>query len=613
MSSRIIYLRDNGEIMRNILLITGLLFSAQLFAVDADGSGRSEPIKSEANCKEEAKKITNAPPVSDQGQGSQYPGTSPFRNCDKLSRGWVRQIYGKNGNRRDEFKWQPYIEYACAEEGKCQGSKDYNDCRQLKIKQAVACESVLHSMSFYDRDWTDQEMITEQTGSKAAAPAAAAGQQAGAASVAASTSSIKCQSAGIETVDFIPCRKFQVQLDLIDAVQGIAYGTQQIVYQEKISDAQAKHATDENTATGALKATRDSLQMQQDMYQQRTVVDATKLAYLVSIYNEMPKSEEVIAKCERLVTKDGASMGLPAPIEKESCKAAVLAGRGGFALNMNGAQMDAMKAKLVQIAAQAGSSLLLSSLLGKRAKDVDNAIAKIDAFKPLDPYVVSEEDAASTFCKQNPGLAQCLTGGLERTFDQIGDNVITFGDGGAATNYAGANANPDGLSSGETSTTADGTSTKPMGSIISSAVQDNSIEDSNAAKVTTSGAGSKGSGGGGGGGGSAGGGGGGAPPGQQAGSSAVNLAKAPTYGGGSGSIAMMGGFGINKPKSDAKVEDNPFGKLFGKDNKAAGVVNFRDPASNKVGGKDDNLFDMITNRYKSVSADKRLIEYELAK
>ncbi len=612
MSSRIIYLRDNGEIMKNILLITGMLFSVQLFAADPPVSAE----KSEAVCKEEAKSkyALKASPVSEQGQGGQYPGTNSFRNCEKLSRGWIRQIYGKNGSRRDDFKWAPYIDYACAEAGKCPGSKDYEDCRKLEEKKAIACESVLHAMSFYDRDWSDQEMITEQSG-KAAAPAAGGQQQqqAGAASVAASTSSIKCQSAGIETVDFIPCRKFQVQLELIDAVQGIAYGTQQIVYQEKISDAQSKYVNEENTATGALKATRDSLKMQQDMYQQRTAVDATKLAYLVSVYNEVPKSDEVLAKCERLTSKDGDSMGLRAPIEKESCKAAVLAGRGGFALNMNGAQMDAMKAKLVQIAAQAGSSMLLSSLLGKRAKDVDNAIAKIDAFKPLDPYVVSEEDEASTFCKQNPGLAQCLTGGLERTFDQINDNVITFGDSGPATNYAGANGNTDGLGSGETSTTPDATSTKPMGSIISSAVQDNSIEDSNAAKVTTTGAGSKGGGGGGGGGGSAGGGGGGAPPTQGAGSAPVNLAKAPTYGGGSGSIAMMGGFGINKPKSDAKVEDNPFGKLFGKDNKGPGVVNFRDPASNKVGGKDDNLFDMITNRYKSVSADKRLIEYELAK
>jgi hypothetical protein len=57
---------------------------------------------------------------------------------------------------------------------------------------------------------------------------------------------------------------------------------------------------------------------------------------------------------------------------------------------------------------------------------------------------------------------------------------------------------------------------------------------------------------------------------------------------------------------------NPFGKLFGKDN-GKGDVNFRGLASQKVGGKNDNLFDMISKRYESVNADKRLMEYELKK
>ena len=389
----------------------------------------------------------------------------------------------------------------------------------------------------------------------------------------------------------------------------MAYGAQELVYREKISDAQTKHANDENAATGALKGTRDSLKMQQDMYQQRTAIDATKLAYLVSIYNEMPTSSEVTAKCDRLAGKP--IEGLSAPIEKEACVSAVRAGTGGFAVTMNGPQMDAMKAKLVSIAAQAGSSLLLANLMGKRAKDIDNAIAKIDDFKPLDPYVATEEDAATTFCKQNPGLPQCLTGGLERTFDQVSDNIITFSDSGPATNYAGNNPGIEGSGTGEGIGQTDNTPTNAMGSIVPAAIHDNSIEASKAAKVTSTGA--KSSGGGGGGGSAGGGGGSGGLPQSpaQGGVTAAVQGKTPTYTGGSGSISMMGGFGINKPKGEGKGEENPFGKLFGKE-KGSGVVNFRDIAS-KVGGKDDNLFEMITNRYKSVSADKRLIEYELTK
>jgi hypothetical protein len=99
----------------------------------------------------------------------------------------------------------------------------------------------------------------------------------------------------------------------------------------------------------------------------------------------------------------------------------------------------------------------------------------------------------------------------------------------------------------------------------------------------------------------------------QGGVAAAVQGKTPTYGGGSGSISVMGGFGINKKKADAADGENPFGKMFGKDApKGSGVVNFRDIAS-KVGGKGDNIFDMISKRYTSVAADKRLLEYELAK
>jgi hypothetical protein len=77
---------------------------------------------------------------------------------------------------------------------------------------------------------------------------------------------------------------------------------------------------------------------------------------------------------------------------------------------------------------------------------------------------------------------------------------------------------------------------------------------------------------------------------------------------------MMGGFGINKAKSGAKDEGNPFGKLFNKEGNKSGAIDFgRAPASQKVGTKTDNLFEMISKRYTNVSGEKRLIEYELTK
>jgi hypothetical protein len=216
----------------------------------------------------------------------------------------------------------------------------------------------------------------------------------------------------------------------------------------------------------------------------------------------------------------------------------------------------------------------------------------------------------------NPGQPQCLTEGLDRTFDTMNDNVITFGGGATGTSYGTSNS-VDGanITGGPVDTTVRKAS-GPVGSIIASAAQDNTMEKSSAATVSTSGTGESGGGGSGGGGSAGGGGGGGSAPAAAApgGPQPTVAGKVPSYNNGGSGFSIMGGFGINKKKGEGKSEDNPFGKLFGKDGgKTDGVLNFRDLASQKVGGKGDNLFDMISKRYSTVNADKRLIEYELTK
>ena len=75
---------------------------------------------------------------------------------------------------------------------------------------------------------------------------------------------------------------------------------------------------------------------------------------------------------------------------------------------------------------------------------------------------------------------------------------------------------------------------------------------------------------------------------------------------------MMGGYGM-KGKTAAKDDANPFGKLFNKDGRSGAIDFGRSPASQKVGSKNDNLFEMISKRYTTVNTDKRLIEYEIMK
>ena len=594
--------------MKTILVTLLLLSSFNLYAAEA---AKTEPHPV-GECQGDLDEGTvPATPSARKSDKAQYPGTDALGTCEEMSRGNIAKLYSatnKGVRTGGNFDWDKYMKRYCCKNSKTE--EKYNNCRADAKKEAMACESVAYLISAYGRDWTNQEQIAAATNSdnNQQAQKGATAQQV----VANTSSGITCRSMGIETLDYDACRKFQVQLGLLDGAQQVGYATQELVYKDKIMDSQTKYSADENAATGALKAQGESLKMQQDMFNQRTAVDGAKLAYLYSIYNEMPTGNDIIAKCEGMSGKN--IPGINEPITTEFCADSAKITKEGFGLVMNQAQIPTMRSKLISIATSAGSNLILANLLGKRADDVNNAIAKIDAYKPVDPFTVTEQDALSTFCKQNPGAPQCLTGGLERTFDTLNDNVITFGDGGTGTSYNGINSITDATT---TSGATDGTSRSsvtPVGSIIAGAAKDNSIEGSSAAKVTDGAAGGGSGGGGGGASGGGGGGGGGNPQAPaQGGVAAAVQGKTPTYGGGSGSISVMGGFGINKKKADAADGENPFGKMFGKDApKGSGVVNFRDIAS-KVGGKGDNIFDMISKRYTSVAADKRLLEYELAK
>ena len=583
--------------MKKIFLISFLLIGLNIKAEESAIASPTQAPNSKQCNEAEIKASVNL------DIKSFYDGSVNFRSCDEMSRGQLKDLY-KNGARNPTKlpSWEPYLKYACL--SKCSNINDeFNICVKEKAELAKKCESVLYVMSFYERDWDDQEQILAVSGKTGGNGTAAAPTIAPA---------FKCKSEGIETLDYIPCKKFVSQIDILDALQIAAQGAQELVYADKMMDASTKYAKEENSATGALKATGESLEKQQSMYQQRTAIDATKLAYMYSLYKDMPKMDEMRDKCLG-IEKATIGIGIE-PVKKDDCRTHVLSGKG-FALAQNQSQLDAMKSKLITIATSAGSNAILSALLGKRAGDVKDAIAQIDEFKPTDPTVMTEENALTTFCQLNPSAEKCLTQDLSRTFDTLNDNIITFGEGGTGTNYG----NKEGITANAITSTggdpAGRTSVTPVGSIIAAAVKDNSIEGSTAATVSDGKAPTGGGGGGGSGGGSGGGGGGGAiPPPAQGSVAAAVQGKTPSYGGGAGSISVVGGLGLNRAKGDGKSEDNPFGKLFGKDKpKESGVLNFRGLASQKVGDKAENLFDMISKRYSNVAADKRLIEYELVK
>ena len=538
-------------------------------------------------------------------------GSNKMHQCVLLSGNNMRHLY--NNGHALEFSWKQYAQAqpAClnlyfdklspddqkAYVDNCGGpdvksSKKCNDVQSL----AVQCDAAAFLISTYERDWKSKEDVKTDT-------------------VKGGNPEIKCTGSGIETLDYDGCVKFVKNGDAIDAVQGQVYQGQQLVFQSNLMDAQAKAAKSGDAVTAALTAQKDSLEAQKQMMVQRAAIDTGKLAALKSYYNNVPTIEELDDNCKSFTTQ-AANHFLDMNIDlQKNCSLAVNA-QPGFAFLENQQAREKMKSKLIKVGLDVGMDGVQAYLADKQSNNINNAIAKVDSFKPTDFAGTAGNNLQVTFCQTHAGDPKCLTGGLERTFDAMGDNVVNFGEGGSGASFTNNNPYADSAAiAAAAAAAASNNSVGSIGSVVPTAGGTSGLADSAAAATVSKGNSPSGGGGGGSGGGSGGGGGGGGVPGAQptGGVSAAIQGKTPSYGGGaSGGLSMMGGNGISKAKSGSKDDGNPFGKLFNKDAKS-NVMNFRDIASQKVGSKGDNLFEMISKRYTTVNTDKRLLEYEIAK
>ncbi len=520
-------------------------------------------------------------------------GSGALSDCVALSRGNMRYLY-KNGNSAvsNGFTWDKAVEIKCLENSKvCGGEESLDSCKNKLKVQATRCDSVAYIASVYGRDWTNKEHI-ETPNVKGGNPP------------------ITCQGNGVPTVDYDACVKFVQNGEIMDATQTVVQAGQELYYKDKTMTKQAEVAQSANTATAGLEALKDTVKSQKEIMEQRTAMDSGKLAMLASYYTDMPSADEVRAKCSNYILPEGLK-----DQKQELCRDVI--NKNDFGILSNAMTKEKMKSKLISLGVNVASDAVMAGLLSKREGDLKNAIAKVDEFKPIDPLAPQADNLQTTYCQQNPGDPKCLTGGLDRTFDMMNDNVITFGEGGSGASFNPNNPYADTTNSNGTN--SNGTtknSITGVGSAIASAQQSGGLADPIAAGTITKGGGATGGGGGGGGsGGGAGGGGGGAPAGQGSpgGVSAAIGGKAPAYNGGSGFSLLGGGNGLRNNKAKGEKEENPFGKLFGKNANNNGTVNFRGIASQNVGSKGDNIFDMISKRYSTVNGEKRLIEYEAAK
>lgn len=572
-----------------------------------------------------------------------YSASSGQSECLVIARSKIKTMV-KNGNLVEtEFSWihaitsskcknecEPFKEGVDVAKTKLKEkySTELNklkECVSVKMNSAIKCMSVAYILDSYDRDWNNPEHTSSANSGGQQQNSNIQGQQPtnqnnGQAAVNANNfDSIKCKSMGIETVDYEACKSFSDYAQGLDlAHQAVNLG-QNLYYQNKALDnglEASKNAA--NDAAAGLKAQKNSFKDQQEYYTQNSAIEASKAAVLLSKYQAMPTIEEVADKCSgvknvmRKIDKELEELGKPNLDFINSCRGVVSKDAGKYALLMNQASKDAMKAKLVKLGINAIAEGTKAYMAGKRADQVSDAIAQVDSFQPVTTPGL-EEAVETTFCQMNPTAAKCQTAGLGSSFSTIGDNIVDFGNNGTGTVYSGTSDN-DPTASGGGGTIGSGSNTKTgvIGSAITGVNKGSGLETTAAAATLGKGNGPSGGGGGGGGGslGGGGGGGGAAPAAAQAqgAQSAIASKSSGKYSGGTG-VSVLGGLGIRGAKKTAD-NANPFGNMFDKKGAGDKVLNFRGPASTNMGGKGDNLFDMISKRYGSVNNDKRLIEYE---
>lgn len=397
-----------------------------------------------------------------------------------------------------------------------------------------------------------------------------------------------CESEGSVTIDFEPCVAFGKALAAWKAGQVVADQAQQVwmVGETQSAMAEAQGKTDDPKA--ALGAMKTSAEAQSTVVKQKAALESAKFAHLITLYKKIPTIETLESKNFKDVSEPQ------------------------YGVLMNQEVMEDFKGELVKIGGTAVAQMIMAKIADDRVDAIDNAMAKVDSFKPVD-FNVLQEDALTTFCQQNAEDPKCKQGDLSYNVDPFSGEVIQFGNSATGTTYSNVYADDSGTAN---ALNPDGSAKNnntlgPIGSTIGAVDKSNAIVDSSTAATVGDIAGR--SGGGGGGSGSAGGGGGGgggSAPGQKAQDSvaAAGTSSAVKYSGGTGVSVLGNGLSIGNRKS-GKEDENPFGEMFKNKTAANGVLNLRGPAS--VGKKDGNIFEQISSRYKEVSANKeRLLEYK---
>lgn len=636
--------------IKKIILLTfafncSVIYAEDIFTKNAGLSDNSRP---------DTAQVTKATPLSttdikiaqacldnteEETEELSYQGSESLMKCQKISNKKMRGLV-KSGQHRGDLDWvKSILATSCLKA--CESLKSYRTayvaagksdekidsasfsklttCVKKEINFAQSCVSAAFIIDAYGKDWENPDHVNaaSKASSSGSAPVIVTGQNG---MSAIGNDKANCQSVGIETIDYLPCKEFNDYADGLEVAHAAVDTGQKLYYQNKALDTSldaSKNAA--NDATAGLKAQKSSFKDAQEYHTQKSAIEASKAAILISRYQQMPDHDEVKEKCNSVgsaftgFNNSVTQYDLPASSDPvKNCKSIVTSGANRFGILMNQQERDKMKTKMVKLGVNAVAEGANAYMAGQRVNQLNDAIANVNNFKPTTSPGL-EQAVEASFCQMNPTAAKCRNN-LNSQFSTIGDNIVDFDGNGAGVVYNG-DPNTDSSSGGNgtnsNSANSNGKKTSTIGSAITNANNGSGLAETGSAASISKGQGPAPTGGGGGGGAAGGGSGPGGLPNTnqaQAGTSSAVTGKAPSYHG--GGFSMMGGLGIKSAKKTAD-SGNPLSGLFNK-NKEGGdkVVNFRGPASTNVGNKSDNLFNMISNRYSSVNTDKRLLEYE---
>ena len=426
---------------------------------------------------------------------------------------------------------------------------------------------------------------------------------------------LSCRHKGIETQDFLTCRKMLKLIDGFALTKQITQTVQEVRTLDKQGSEQSKLEQKARSGEGlsnkdVLGSQRTAIKHEAQMAHERVGVDSVQLGLLINLYKKMPTRKKLMNDCLKaeVVSRGGRSMGL-SPFEAlsdESVCSGVIQ-QASQALLLNTEAREAIKLVMARVGAEVVENAAKGALLRDQASQIKKFMDEIEEKEKPD-LSGQFENYTPPECLVDPNKEGCIVPD-RTTKHEFPENrfVLNF-----PTPHGPGHAHPDNDPfdnlNGEVS---------PLDHVTPQIIPQLDYGDDNALRDTPPAPGkmeslgfASGAGGGGGGAGGAhlatGGGSNSAArgPGGASGKSQVQGIK--LKGSGKGSLNLRGGRGGRVSQSSRKQE-NPFKKLLSQRgrNPANGVLNFKN-----IGLARNSIFSMISKRYGAVVQKNRLLKYK---